>query len=262
MATCPRLSRTAHVVLGLVAIRPASGHELAAFAERSVGQIFPITRSHVYTELARLREAGLLSATEVAQERLPTQWLYEVTEEGNDVLRTWLEEAPIGHDRQRNLFLVRIFFGDRIGPGRLEELLDGYEGAARARRDRSPRSSNASPVGPSRPTVERPRCSASSANRPPSTGSSRPGHCFWMPSEPGRPQRSRRADRAGRCGGQAAEADAAAGLRSLRGRGGPRGPGCWHAQRSQPLQRPQLPERPRRPQDSRHRSFPATGAPP
>jgi PadR family transcriptional regulator AphA len=136
MATCPRLSQTAHVVLGLVSIRPAAGHELAAFAQRSVGQIFPITRSHIYTELARLRELGLLSATEVVQERLPTKWLYEVTEEGNDVLRTWLEQAPIGHDRQRNLFLVRIFFGDRMAPGRLEELLDEYEAAARARRDR------------------------------------------------------------------------------------------------------------------------------
>jgi DNA-binding PadR family transcriptional regulator len=135
MTACPRLSQTAYVVLGLVSIRPAAGHELAGFAQRSVGQIFPLTRSHIYTELAHLRQLGLLSATEVVQERFPTKLLYEVTDDGDDVLRKWLEEAPVGHDRQRNLFLVRIFFGDRMSAGRLEELLDDYETAARARRD-------------------------------------------------------------------------------------------------------------------------------
>src|ERR1700692_721512 len=37
--------------------------------------------------------------------------------------------------RSRNLFLVRIFFGDRTTPERLEELLDTFEMAARFRRD-------------------------------------------------------------------------------------------------------------------------------
>jgi PadR family transcriptional regulator AphA len=135
MATCPRLSQTAYVVLGLVSVRPAAGHELAAFAERSVGLIFPLTRSHIYSELDRLRQLGLLTAAEVAQERAPNKRVYEVTEEGDEVLRAWLEGSPVGSDRQRNLFLVRIFFGDRMEPGRLEELLDEYESAARARRD-------------------------------------------------------------------------------------------------------------------------------
>jgi hypothetical protein len=37
--------------------------------------------------------------------------------------------------RSRNLFLVRIFFGDRTTPERLAELLDEFETAARFRRD-------------------------------------------------------------------------------------------------------------------------------
>jgi DNA-binding PadR family transcriptional regulator len=135
MAVCRRLSPTAYVVLGLVSVRPAAGHELAGFAARSVGLIFPLTRSHIYSELDRLRQLGLLTATEVAQERSPNKRVYEVTQEGNDVLSRWLEEAPLGSERQRNLFMVRIFFGDRMASGRLEELLDEYERAARARRD-------------------------------------------------------------------------------------------------------------------------------
>lgn len=130
------LSPTAYVVLGLVSVRTAAGgHELAAFAERSIAAFFPLTRSHVFSELARLHRAGLLDATVVPQERFPTKRVYAITEEGEAVLRRWLEDAEIGPDRQRNGFLVRIFFADRMSPDRIEALLDQYERAAIVRRD-------------------------------------------------------------------------------------------------------------------------------
>lgn len=131
-----QLSATAYVVLGLVSVRPRAGHELAGYAERSIGNFFPLTRSHVYSELDRLCRVGLLVATEVRQERFPTKRVYEITAEGECVLQQWLEEAPLGVDRQRNLFLVRLFLGDRMSPARLEEILGEYEAEARARRDR------------------------------------------------------------------------------------------------------------------------------
>jgi PadR family transcriptional regulator, regulatory protein AphA len=134
--TDTQLPPTACVVLGLVSVRPASGHELAGYAERSIGNFFPLTRSHVYSELDRLCQLRLLDATEVVQERFPTKRVYEITAEGESVLRDWLEDSPVGPERQRNPFLVRVFFGDRMSPGRLEAILDEYEADARARRDR------------------------------------------------------------------------------------------------------------------------------
>jgi DNA-binding PadR family transcriptional regulator len=130
------LGATSYVVLGLVSLRPRAGHELARYAERSIGNFFALTRSQVYVELDRLRELGLLEATEVAQEHLPTKRVYEITAEGDVVLGEWLENAPLDPDRQRNLFLVRVFFGDRMSPARLEAILDEYEAQASARRDR------------------------------------------------------------------------------------------------------------------------------
>jgi hypothetical protein len=44
--------------------------------------------------------------------------VYEITEAGAAELRRWLEETSIQPDRTRNLFLVRIFFGDRRSTGR------------------------------------------------------------------------------------------------------------------------------------------------
>jgi DNA-binding PadR family transcriptional regulator len=130
------LGATSYVVLGLVSVRPCAGNELARYAERSIGNFFALTRSHVYGELDHLRKLGLLEATEVAQERLPTKRVYEITAHGEAVLREWLEDAPLDPDRQRNLFLVRVFFGDRMSPARLEAILEEYATLAGARRER------------------------------------------------------------------------------------------------------------------------------
>ena len=132
-----RLSATTYVVLGLVSIRPMTGYELAAYAERSIGNFFPLTRSHIYSELDRLGRLGLLEATEIAQENAPTKRVYEITPDGSDELWHWLEaDAVVKEERSRSLFLVRIFFGDRTSPEHLAALLDEFESAARARRDR------------------------------------------------------------------------------------------------------------------------------
>jgi DNA-binding PadR family transcriptional regulator len=122
-------------VLGLVSIRPGAGHELAGFSERSIGNFFPIARSQVYSELDRLCRLGLLSVTEVPQHRWPTKRVYEVTDAGAAELRRWLEDGTVPAERSRNLFLVRIFFGDRVSADRLDALLDEYEANARADRD-------------------------------------------------------------------------------------------------------------------------------
>ncbi len=131
-----QLSPTGYVVLGLVSVRPRAGHELAGYAQRSIGNFFPLTRSHVYSELDRLCRLGLLEATEVPQERFPTKRVYEITAEGEEVLRAWLEDSPVERERHRDLFLVRVFFGDRMSSVRLEAILDEYEVEARVRRDR------------------------------------------------------------------------------------------------------------------------------
>jgi len=130
------LPATAYVVLGLVSIRAAGGHELSGLSERSIGNFFPIARSQIYSELDRLSRLGLVSATEVEQQRFPTKRVYELTAAGGAELQRWLDEAPVDPQRTRNLFLVRVFFGDRVSRERLDELLSEYEVTARAGRDR------------------------------------------------------------------------------------------------------------------------------
>jgi DNA-binding PadR family transcriptional regulator len=122
-------------VLGLVSIRPTTGHDLAAFAERSIGQFFSLTRSHVYSELERLCALGLLDVTEVRQERFPTKRVYEITQSGLETLAAWLDDPELPTERHRNLFLVRVFFADRMSSERLDGLLSAYERSVQAQRD-------------------------------------------------------------------------------------------------------------------------------
>jgi DNA-binding PadR family transcriptional regulator len=119
-----------------VSLRRATAHDLAAFAQRSIGQFFSVTRSHVYAELERLCQSGLLRAAEVHRPRLPIQRVYELTEEGSEALVAWLDQTQAPGERQRNLFLVRVFFGARMSRERLAWLLDTYEDTARSRRAR------------------------------------------------------------------------------------------------------------------------------
>jgi DNA-binding PadR family transcriptional regulator len=74
--------------------------------------------------------------TEVEQERFPTKRVYEITPQGLEVLEGWLDDAEVPPERQRNMFLVQVFFGDRMSDERLEELLARYQVRTRQRRER------------------------------------------------------------------------------------------------------------------------------
>jgi PadR family transcriptional regulator, regulatory protein AphA len=87
----PRLSTRSYAILGLLAIRDWTTYELAGQMERGVGDIWAAARSMVYQEPKQLAELGLVSArTEVVGRRQRT-W-YGITEQGLDVLRSWLAE--------------------------------------------------------------------------------------------------------------------------------------------------------------------------
>lgn len=128
------LSTTAIVLLALLARRPAAGHELAAFVDRSVARFWPIPRSQVYRELPRLEEAGLLRGEHVAQADAPDKRVYTVTAEGRAAVRAWLEDPAYPAERVRNGLLVKLFFGADLGSGVLGDVLERFrkEAAARA----------------------------------------------------------------------------------------------------------------------------------
>ncbi len=122
-----RLTTTGHVVLGLVGVRPMAGYELAAFAARTVAHMWPIAKSQVYGELARLEEMGLVTGSDVAQERLPDKRSYSLTDAGQAALESWLDDPTAEQDRFRSSALVKLFFAGQVGTDAALRLIDAYE---------------------------------------------------------------------------------------------------------------------------------------
>jgi DNA-binding PadR family transcriptional regulator len=121
-------------VLGLLSIAPMSGYDLHQAVDRSVRHLWPISKSQVYAELARLEPLGLIAGTDVPQERLPDKRVFRLTEAGEGALDDWLEHGELEPPQFRLPYLLPTLFGHRLGPKRTAELLQEVRAGAEARR--------------------------------------------------------------------------------------------------------------------------------
>jgi len=131
-----RLTVTSHAILGLLSIVPMSGYDLFQAVDRSVSRFWPISKSQVYAELARLEPLGLIEGTDVPQERLPDKRVFRLTEAGEQALDAWLGNGEIEELQFRIPFLLKVLFGHRRPPRDTAGLLQlvGDEAADEARR--------------------------------------------------------------------------------------------------------------------------------
>src|SRR5215217_8727312 len=130
------LTSSAYAVLGLLARRPSAGYELGTRAAASIDHFWPLTRTHIYGELAKLEALGYVVGVEVAQELLPDKRVYSVTPQGAQALDAWLTNPDPGVPRPRQPMLVKLFFGERVAPEQAAALLTEYRAQALDRRNR------------------------------------------------------------------------------------------------------------------------------
>lgn len=109
-------------MLGLLACSgDRSGYDLQQIARGSVGYFWAPARSQIYAVLPRLVASGLAEPLDLVQGRGPAKRLYRITEAGHEALESWLEDGPIGPEPDRNLLLLKVFFGELMRPERLRE---------------------------------------------------------------------------------------------------------------------------------------------
>src|SRR3954447_12950870 len=87
-----------HAVLGLLAVEPATGYELAHKFDVSLSTAWHASHSQIYPELARLAEAGMV---EVVGEGARNSRTYAVTDRGREELRAWMLTSDANRS-QRN----------------------------------------------------------------------------------------------------------------------------------------------------------------
>ncbi len=110
MTTEFRLSPPSFIVLGLLAAAgEATPYDLKNMVAGSVGHFWSLQHAQLYTESARLAEAGLLS--ERREEGGRRRRFYSLTEEGTRAFEEWLN-APTGELFElRDLGLLKLYFG-------------------------------------------------------------------------------------------------------------------------------------------------------
>jgi DNA-binding PadR family transcriptional regulator len=101
---------TSYAVLGLLAVRPWSTYELTKQMDRSLGRLWPRTRSKLYEEPKKLVELGLATATPEASGRRK-RTAYRITAKGRRALASWLSEPGQGPVLEFE-GLLKVFFSD------------------------------------------------------------------------------------------------------------------------------------------------------
>lgn len=105
-----RLNATAASLLGFLHEGSMAGWDLAATAQRMIGNFWSLTPSQVYRELATMADAGLVRAgAPGARDRRP----YTLTRAGRSAFRQWLDNEP-GPENIRFPLLLTIAFGRHL----------------------------------------------------------------------------------------------------------------------------------------------------
>lgn len=119
-----KLSTTSYAILGLLAIRPWSGYELAQQMRRNVGHYWPRTERGVYHEPKNLVAHGLADAS-TEMEGLRRRTVYTITAQGRTAMAQWLS-TPLTEPLQlESEAAVRIGFAEN---GSIEDALSTLAG--------------------------------------------------------------------------------------------------------------------------------------
>jgi PadR family transcriptional regulator, regulatory protein AphA len=105
-----RLSNTSYAVLGLLErCQPATPYQLKQAAQLSIFHFWTITHTQLYTECARLADAGLLG--EEREEGGRRRRVYRLTAAGLDALDRWRETPDSDLYELRDPGLLKLFCG-------------------------------------------------------------------------------------------------------------------------------------------------------
>jgi DNA-binding PadR family transcriptional regulator len=118
-------------VLCLLAVEgERSGYDLFQIAERSIGHVWAPAKSHLYTVLPRLADAGLARRRGVEQTERPDKHLYRITPEGRRTLQEWLEAVDAD---DVDGFHLKLFYGELVPREILVEHVAAFRDSVTAR---------------------------------------------------------------------------------------------------------------------------------
>jgi len=113
-----------YAVLGLLALEPRHGYDLARVMAGDLASVCPIEQSLLYAYLRNLEARGLVEWEEVRTGRRPPRKIYAPSEEGWAAFRAWVH-LPVERMREvRQDLLLKIYFLRALDPTSVQRLLE------------------------------------------------------------------------------------------------------------------------------------------
>ena len=110
MSSAPAMTTTSYAILGLLAVKPWTTHELVQQVDRSLRRIWPRAQSKLYEEPKKLVAHGYARASDDSVGRR-RRTRYTITAKGRRALAVWLQEPGEGPILECEQFL-KIHFAD------------------------------------------------------------------------------------------------------------------------------------------------------
>ena len=95
-------------MLASLAHHASSGYDLARRLKRPIGFFWSAHQSHIYSELTRLEDEGLITHQLIEQSNRPDKKLFRVTDAGLAVLRHWVT-TPVAPAPPHNELVLRAY---------------------------------------------------------------------------------------------------------------------------------------------------------
>jgi len=113
-------------LLGFVRRQPRHGYDIYRQLTQSpeLRSVWRVKQSRLYALLARLEEAGLLSAKVEPSDGRPPRKVFHLTEAGAAAFDAWLAE-PVAQPRDIRLeFMLKLYFALQAGDGTAARLIE------------------------------------------------------------------------------------------------------------------------------------------
>src|SRR5215203_1235048 len=95
MSSAPSMTTTSYAILGLLAVKPWTTHELVQQVDRSLRRLWPRAQSKLYEEPKKLVAHGFAKATDDSVGRR-RRTRYTITAKGRRALTAWLQQPGEG----------------------------------------------------------------------------------------------------------------------------------------------------------------------
>lgn len=137
VTTPPDLPATAYAILGMLCFeRELTGYDAKKWADASLRHFYwaPAT-SHVYRELARLEELGLVEARSAQADEPRTKRVYRITPSGRAAVTAWAAEPTDEPTVVKHAVALRAWMGHLVAPDDVRAIVEQHVAQTRERID-------------------------------------------------------------------------------------------------------------------------------